>query len=278
MIVQLGHAGRASSQLFGGVQPVSASVNPSFIEDESVVVTTPAGLVRPSPHRALSPLDIAAVVEQYRVAAEHALSAGFDGVEIIAGQGQLVEQFLQNGSNKRTDRYGGSFENRTRFLIEILEAVAGVVGWDRVGVRISPSSTFNGMDDTDPQGLFRYVAERLDQLGIAYLHIIEPRISGADTVTEGQDPIAAKGLGQVFHGPIIAAGGFTPKSAEAAVADGTASLVAFGRLFTSNPDLPFRIELGLPLTPYDRSTFYAFDAKGYTDFRPYAAERAASAA
>jgi N-ethylmaleimide reductase len=266
MFVQLGHAGRATSEALSGVQPVSASVDPEFTGNPNVVVTTPEGLVPPSLHRELDITEIPGIIEQYRRAAENALRAGFDGIEIFSAQGHLVEQFLQNGSNKRTDRYGGSFENRARFLLEIVDAVAGVVGRDRVGVRVSPSSTFNGMSDTDPQALFSYVAKRLDEVGVAYLHIIEPRISGADTVAEGQDVIAAKDLGKVFSGTIIAAGGFTPDSAEETVTDGVADLVAFGRHFTSNPDLPFRIERDLPLTPYDRDTFYGGGAQGYVDF------------
>lgn len=272
MFVQLGHAGRATSEALSGIQPVSASVDPTFTRNPNVVVTTPEGLVPPSPHRALETSQIAELVEQYRLAARNAVLAGFDGIEIFSAQGHLVEQFLQDGSNKRTDRYGGSFENRARLLLEIVEAVASVVGRDRVGVRISPSSTFNGMSDSNPQALFGYVAERLNQFGVAYLHIIEPRISGADTVAEGQDAIAAKDLGRVFHGTIIAAGGFTPESAEEAVAHGVASLIAFGRHFTSNPDLPFRIERGLPLTPYDRNTFYSSGAEGYVDFQAYHTE------
>lgn len=278
MVVQLGHAGRATSDAVAGVQPVSASVDPHFTANPNIVVTTPEGLVPPSPHRALDEAEIAAIVAQYRMAAANALRAGFDGVEVFAAQGHLIEQFLQNGSNRRTDRYGGSVENRARFLLDVVEAVAGVVGRDRTGVRISPSSTFNGMGDTDPQTLFRHVAERLDQAGVAYLHVIEPRISGADTVVEGQDAIAARDLRRIFRGTLIAAGGFTPTSAEAAVADGIANLIAFGRHFTSNPDLPHRIERGLPLTPYDRDTFYSSDAKGYVDFPAYQADPVAAAA
>jgi len=278
MFVQLGHAGRATSEALSGIQPVSASVDPTFTENPNVVVTTPDGLVPPSPHRALEIDQIPAIIGQYRLAAQNALRAGFDGIEIFSAQGHLVEQFLQNGSNKRTDRYGGSFENRARFLLEIVQTVAGVVGRDRVGVRISPSSTFNGMGDTDPQALFGYVAERLDRIGIAYLHIIEPRISGADTVAEGQDAIAAKDLRRVFRGTIIAAGGFTPESAEEIVADGVANLVAFGRHFTSNPDLPSRIKHGQPLTPYDRNTFYSSGPEGYVDFPGYQAEQLIQAA
>jgi len=266
MFVQLGHAGRATSEALSGVQPVSASVDPDFLGNPNVVVTTPEGLVPPSAHRALDTDEIPQIIEQYKAATHNALRAGFDGVEIFSAQGHLVEQFLQDGSNKRTDRYGGSLENRARFLLEIVDAAASVIGRDRVGVRVSPSSTFNGMGDSDPQALFSFVAQQLDDVGVAYLHIIEPRISGADTVAEGQDAIAAKDLGRVFHGTIIAAGGFTPQTAEEAVAEGVADLVAFGRHFTSNPDLPFRIEHDLPLTPYDRNTFYGGGAQGYVDF------------
>jgi len=265
MFVQLGHAGRASSQLISGIQPVTASADPLFLQNENVVVTTPDGLVKPSAHRELDAAGIAAVVEQYRSAALNALHAGFDGIEIFAAQGHLIEQFLQDGSNKRSDRYGGSLENRSRLLLEVVSAVASVVGFDRTGVRISPSSTFNGMSDSDPGSLFRHVAKRLDDANIAYLHIIEPRISGAETVAENQDAIAAKDLRQVFQGPIIAAGGFTPASAEATVNDGVADLVAFGRHFTSNPDLPRRVAQGVPLAAYDRSTFYSGGATGYLD-------------
>jgi len=267
---QFTHAGRATGTGITEVAPVTASVDPVFWTNENIVVSTPEGLVLPSPHRALGTDEVAGIVDQFRVAAVNAKSAGFDGIEILAGNGHLVEQFLHDGSNRRDDRYGGSIENRVRFLIEILDAVTGVWGGDRVGVRISPSSVFNGMGDSDPHALYGYLAERLNEFGLAYLHIIEPRISGADTVDAGEAPVAAMHLRQIFKGPIIAAGAFDPRTAEEAIASGLATLIAFGRPFTSNPDLPERIRLGHPLTPYDRSTFYAFDAKGYTDFPEYA--------
>lgn len=277
-IAQLTHAGRATGTGITEVAPVSSSVDSSFWVNENIVVSTPEGFVLPSPHRALEVDEIRDIVGQYRVAAENAKRAGFDGIEILAGNGHLVEQFLHDGTNKREDRYGGSIENRTRFLTEILEAVTGVVGADRVGVRISPSSVFNGMGDSDPRALYAYLAERLNDFGLAYLHVIEPRISGADTVDAGQGAVAATHLRQIFKGPIIAAGGFEPATAEQAVANDVADLIAFGRHFTSNPDLPKRIEQGLPLTPYDRNTFYAFDGKGYTDFPEYAESKLTEAA
>jgi N-ethylmaleimide reductase len=269
LFVQLTHAGRATSAAFTNEMPVSASVNPEYWENKSVVVSTPNGFTLPSPHRALEVEGICAIVEQFCLAAKNAQRAGFDGIEILAGQAHLVEQFLHDSSNQRTDEYGGSFENRERFLIEILNAVTTVWDADRVGVRISPSSVFAGMGDSNARALYRDLAERLNVFGLAYLHVIEPRISGADTVAEGQGPVASLELGKIFSGTMIAAGGFTPATAEAAVTSGLASLISFGRFFTSNPDLPYRIKNDLPLTPYDRNTFYAFDARGYTDWPVY---------
>jgi N-ethylmaleimide reductase len=271
MFVQVTHAGRATSSAITKVAPVSASVDPTFWVNQSIVVSTPDGFTLPSPHRSLDTQEIKSIVLQFRSAAINAKQAGFDGIEIMAAQGHLVEQFLHDGTNKRTDGYGGSIENRERFLIEILEALIAVWGPHRVGVRISPSSIFNGMGDSNPLALYQHLAERLNAFPLAYLHIIEPRISGADTVAEGQDTVATKQLKQFYNGVIIAAGGFTPETAEATVAEGVANLISFGRYFTSNPDLPYRIENDLPLTPYDRSTFYAFDSKGYTDWPAYEA-------
>jgi N-ethylmaleimide reductase len=274
MFVQLWHAGRTTHIATTGEEPVTASVDPTYWADPEMLVVTPDGFSQPSPHRALEIAEIAGIIEQYRAAAANAERAGFDGVELMAANGHLIDQFLQDNSNKRTDRYGGSIENRARLLFEAAEALISVWGADRVGVRLAPSGTFNGMADSDPRTLFRYVAERLNNLKLAYLHIIEPRIKGGDLIAEGMGPVAAQELGQIFKGPIIAAGGFEPDTAEAAVANGVASLIAFGRQFIANPDLPKRIKLGLPLNRYDRSTFYGFDARGYTDYPTYEAVEA----
>jgi N-ethylmaleimide reductase len=275
MFVQLWHAGRTTHIATTGEEPVTASVDPTYWADPEMLVVTPDGLSQPSPHRALETAEIAGIVEQYRVAAGNAKRAGFDGVELMATNGHLIDQFLQDNSNKRTDRYGGSVENRTRLVVEVAAALIGVMGDDRVGVRIAPSGTFNGMADSDPRTLFRHVAERVNGLGLAYLHLIEPRIKGDALIAEDMGPVAAQELGQIFKGPITAAGGFEPDTAETAVASGVASLIAFGRHFIANPDLPERIKLGLPLNKYDRSTFYAFDARGYTDYPNYEATEAA---
>jgi N-ethylmaleimide reductase len=275
MFSQLWHTGRSSHfEMTGGEAPVSASVNPAYWEDASHVVSTPSGWVKPSPHRALDIAEIPGIIEDYRKAAERAKAADFEGVELHGANGYLIDQFLQDGSNHRTDAYGGSIENRSRLLLEVVEGLVSVWGGERVAVRIGPSGTWNGMSDSNPQALFDYVADQLNRFGLAYLHIIEPRIKGNVLAAEGQAPIASEQLRKIFKGKIIAAGGFEPDSAEAIVEKGDADLVTFGRYFISNPDLPKRIKLGLPLNDYDRATFYTFDAHGYTDY-PFYSEQAA---
>jgi len=268
---QLWHAGRTTHISITGSEPVTASVDPAYWADTSITVDTPDGFEPTSPHRALETAEIATILEQYRSAAQNAKAAGFDGVELMAANGHLVDQFLQDNTNKRTDQYGDSIENRTRFLAEVVQTLADVWGADRVGVRLAPSGTFNGMGDSDPRALFRQVAERLNDFGLAYLHLIEPRVKGGETIAEAQAPVAAQELSKIFRGPVIAVGGFNPETAEASVANGDASLIAFGRHFIANPDLPKRIELGLPLNPYDRSTFYGYTGRGYTDYPFYEA-------
>ena len=260
--MQLIHGGRQSHvEMTGGVDPVA----PSVVLFEGVALTAD-GFVPVSPHRALGIEEIPGIVEEFRVAAHRARDAGFDGVELHAANGYLVDQFIQDGSNKRTDAYGGPIENRVRFLRETVEALISVWGADRVGVRISPSGEWGGVSDSDPQASFSYVAKVLNDYKIAYLHVIEPRVKGDDTLHEGQGPVASKYLRAHFTGPIIAAGGFDRAGAEAIVASGDADVVAFGRYFSSNPDLPYRFKHNLPLTPYVRSAFWGGDETGYTDF------------
>jgi N-ethylmaleimide reductase len=271
VFAQLWHTGRSShSDNQDGNTPVSASVDASYWEDPNHLVSAPSGWVQSSPHRALDISEIPGIVEDYRKAAARAKAAGFDGVELHAGNGYLPDQFLQDGSNKRTDSYGGSIENRSRFLLEVVEAVTSVWGGDRVAVRISPAGTWNHMGDSNPNALFTYVAEQLNRFGLAYLHIIEPRVKGNVTINEGQGPVAAEQLRKVFKTKIIAAGGFQPDTAETTIENGIADAVAFGRHFVANPDLPLRIKEGLALTRYDRDTFWTFDSVGYNDY-PFAA-------
>ena len=270
MFAQLWHTGRSSHvEMTDGETPVSASVDPAYWQNPTHLVSAPSGWVQPSPHRTLLVTEIPGIVEDYRKAAERARDAGFEGVELHSANGYLIDQFLQDGSNKRTDEYGGSIENRSRLLLEVVGALASVWGGNRVAVRIGPGGTWNGMSDSNPQALFAYVTDQLNHFGLAYLHIIEPRVKGNVVIAEGQAPIASEQLRKIFKGRIIAAGGFEPDTAEAIVEKGDADAVAFGRHFVSNPDLPRRIKEGLKLTDYDRDTFYTFDAYGYTDYPFY---------
>jgi N-ethylmaleimide reductase len=265
MLLQLWHVGRvAHVDMTGGETPVG----PSVVPFEGVAYTK-NGWVPVSPHRALQIEEIPGVIEQYRQGARRAKAAGFDGVELHSGNGYLLDQFLQDGSNQRTDAYGGSAENRARLLLEVTAAAVSVWGSDRVGVRMSPSTKFNGMSDTNPDATFGYAAEQLNRFGLAYLHLIEPRIKGNVLIEDGLPPVAAAQMRKIFKSKIIAAGGFEPDTAEAIVEKGDADLVAFGRHFIANPDLPKRIRLRLPLNPYDRKTFYGGDAHGYTDYPFY---------
>ena len=274
IFLQLYHAGRQShSQLQpDGGQPVAPSAVP-----HGGVAYTEAGWIPNTPSRALTLTEIAGLVESFRRAALRGKEAGFDGVELHAANGYLFDQFLQDGSNKRSDSYGGSFENRARFLLEVTEAVISVWGSDRVAVRLGPSGSWGDMSDSDPEGLFTYVAEKLDAMKLAYLHLIEPRVLGnVDDASKDQNPVAAQLIRQHYHGVIIAAGGFKRDTAEAILQAGDADLVAFGRDFIANPDLPERLLKGLPLNPYDRPTFFGGTEIGYTDYPFHAGEALAA--
>jgi N-ethylmaleimide reductase len=266
IFLQLWHVGRQSHT---DLQPNGdAPIAPSAIPAEGLAYTK-NGEVPFSAPRALALHEIPAIIGEFRAGAERARRAGFDGVEIHGANGYLPDQFLQDGSNTRTDAYGGPVENRARFLLEATKAAVSVWGADRVGVRIAPSGTYGSMSDSNPRVTFGYVAEQLDRLGIAYLHVIEPRIKGIELIVKGQAPAAAQHLRPRFSRSLIAAGGFAKDTAEAILGAGDADLVAFGRYFISNPDLPERFRRGLPLNPYDRATFYGGDAHGYTDYPAY---------
>jgi N-ethylmaleimide reductase len=263
---QLFHVGRQSHQ---SLQPNNAlPIGASVVEFEDFVYT-PTGWLPADLNRALETEEIKGLVNDYKNAAIRAKEAGFDGVELHGANGYLVDQFLQDGSNKRTDIYGGSIENRVRFMLEIVEAMVSVWGADRVGVRVGPSGTFASMSDSDPIALFGYAAEQLNKFGLAYLHIIEPRIKGAVEEVEGLEPVASMHLRKIFKGTIIAAGGFDKEKANAIIEKGDADLVAFGRHFIANPDLVYRLKNNLPLNAYDRDTFYGGDAHGYIDYPTY---------
>lgn len=216
--------------------------------------------------RALETNEIPGIVEQYRQGAKNAQAAGFDGVEIHSANGYLLDQFLQDGSNHRNDEYGGSIENRARLLMEVTASVTQVWGADRVGVRLSPSGTFGDIHDANPEALFSYVVNVLNRFGLAYLHLVEPRVDGNVTLEENSTRMTSGFFRPIFHGTLLSAGGYDRDRGESVLAAGEADLIAYGRLFLANPDLPQRFALNAALNEWDRSTFYGGTEKGYTDY------------
>jgi N-ethylmaleimide reductase len=268
IFLQLWHVGRVSHSSFqpGGALPVAPSA--IAIGQDLKTGTADGKAVHYETPRALETLEIPGIIDAFRQAAKNALAAGFDGVEVHGANGYLLEQFLQSRSNQRTDQYGGSIENRARLLLEVTQAVVEVWGADRVGVRLSPYGIANDSGEPDPMPLYTHVVEKFNPMGLAYLHFIEPRSSGAGRaeVNWQNVPSAMVLFRPIWKGKLIAAGGFTGETAEAAIAQGHADMVAFGRIFISNPDLPRRLQRGFPLTPYDRKTFYGGEEAGYTDY------------
>jgi N-ethylmaleimide reductase len=264
--LQLWHMGRLSHpshQPDGGL-PIA----PSAVAAKGEVTTADFKRVPFPTPRALETQEIPALVKRYAQAASNAKAAGFDGVEIHSANGYLLEQFLQARTNQRTDAYGGSVANRCRLVLEVTEAVAAVWGAGRVGIRLSPYGIANDSGEDDPMPLYSHLIQSLDPLGLAYLHLIEPRASGAgQREVDHQDvPSAARLFRPMWRGRLIAAGNFRQDNAQAMLAAGEADAIAFGRLFTSNPDLPERLRTGAPLTPYNRATFYTRGPEGYVDF------------
>jgi len=272
IFLQIWHVGRVSHSSFqpGGALPVAPSA--VAITGNGMLAMTADGKVVPyETPRALETGEVKQIVEAFRQAAANAMKAGFDGVEIHGANGYLIEQFLQSHTNLRTDRYGGAIENRARLLLEITQAAIDVWGADRVGVRLSPYGVANGSGEPAPMPPHTHVIEALDRLGLAYLHFIEPRSSGAGRaeVNHQNVPAAMVLFRPIWRGVLISAGGFTGETAEAAIADGHADAIAFGRIFIANPDLPRRLRHGFPLTPYNRATFYGGEEVGYTDYPVY---------
>jgi N-ethylmaleimide reductase len=261
IFLQLWHVGRISHPSLqpDGVLPVA----PSAIRPEGQAFTETGFQPFVAP-RALETDEIPEIVEDYRRAARNALDAGFDGVEIHGANGYLIDQFLRDTSNKRTDRYGGSRENRARFLLEVAEAVVAVWGGERVGIRFSPLTPAAGLGpDSTAEATYSYAVERLGALGLAYIHIIEGVTQGPREVANGFDPQI---LRRLFKGRYIANNGYDRALALDAVRQGRADLIAFGRPFISNPDLVERLRRGAPLTEPTRETFYGGGAEGYTDY------------
>jgi N-ethylmaleimide reductase len=265
IFLQLWHGGRMSHSDLqpNGEQPIG----PSAIEHDGVAFTH--DWVPSTPNRAATVAEIHAIVNDFHNGAENAKAAGFDGIELHGANGYLIDEFLQEGSNKRTDEYGGSIPNRVRLLLEVVTQMVAVYGGNCVGVRLGPSGTWGGMSDSDPVALFTYAAEQLNQFDLAYLHLIEPRVFGNVDRDDLVVPVAAAQLRQVFKGPIIAAGGFQGDDAAAIIERGDADMVAFGRHFIANPDLVKRLREGLQLNEYDRPTFFGDTAAGYIDYPFY---------
>ena len=265
--MQIAHNGRNthSSLMPDGEPPVAPSAIPPTIpaltkDFQQVPAETP---------RALESSEIDWIIGSFRQAALNAMDAGFDGVELQGANSHLIEQFLEDGTNQRKDKYGGSKENRARFLFEIVDEVTTAIGADRLGVRLSPFGQYGGIHDSNPLQLFRFVIGELSKRRIAWLHLIEARgseIGLTDELHENARNNAAL-FRPAFDGPLLSAAAYTPKSAAEAIEKNYADAVAFGRLFIANPDLVERIKNDQPLNSPDRSTFYGGGTHGYTDYR-----------
>ena len=265
IVIQLWHVGRIShsSLLPGGAAPVSSTAKPAngktYIEGGFAEVSAP---------RALTVAEIAATVEDYRIAARNAIAAGFDGVEIHAANGYLIEQFLRDSVNDRTDEYGGSIANRSRFLLEVARAITAEIGGGRTGIRLSPITPANDIgQDSDAQALFTHVIAQLAPLGLAYCHVVEGATGGPrDLSDQGVAPFDYAALKALFPGAWMVNNGYDRQMALDVVESGAADLVAFGKPAISNPDLTRRLQQGAELTPVDFKKLYGGGAEGYTDY------------
>jgi N-ethylmaleimide reductase len=260
IFLQLWHVGRISHPSLqpGGALPVA----PSALQPPGQTMTTQGMQPFVTP-RALETHEIAGVVDDYRRGAANAKTAGFDGVELHGANGYLIDQFIRDKTNRRTDRYGGSAINRARFLVEVTEALVGVWGGDRVGVRLAPTNPFNDIADSNPAATFAVAVGELKRFGLAYLHIVEPLPS--DPVAAGERPDIGF-FRRIWPGTLMGNKGYDLARANAAVRDGIVDLVSFAALFLANPDLPERFRRGAALNPPDRATFYGGGEKGYTDY------------
>jgi N-ethylmaleimide reductase len=262
IFLQLWHVGRISHPALqpGGALPVA----PSAIAPKGQAWTLDGMKPYVTPH-ALEVAEIAGIVEDFRRGARYAREAGFDGVELHGANGYLIDQFLRDGANRRSDAYGGSAENRARFLIEVTEAIVAEWGAARVGVRLSPTNPYNDIADSAPAATFAVAVGALACFGLAYLHIVEP--GGSDPIAAGEMP-DLKFFRKLWPGVLIGNKGYDLERANAVVADGTADLISFATLFLANPDLPERFRRGGPFNSPDRKTFYGGTALGYTDYPP----------
>lgn len=264
IFVQLWHVGRISHRSMqpGGKLPVA----PSAIAASGKLFTGD-GMKDFEAPRALETDEIPEIVEYFRLGAQNAKAAGFDGVEIHGANGYLLDQFLEDSTNQREDNYGGSIENRARLLLEVVDAAVEVLGKNRVGVRLSPAGAFNSMNDSDPAKTFAYAAEQLNNRGIVYLHVIEPDSQNVGFYrVDGAAASPTKHLRTIFKNTLITAQGYDFASGSAVIERGDADLVAFGKLFIANPDLPERFKTGAPLNEPNVPAFYGGDERGYIDY------------
>ena len=264
IFLQLWHCSRASHSAFHNGEP---AVAPSAIKLNAEYLHTPDGKKDPEVPRALDTDEIPQIVDDYKQAARRAKEAGFDGVEVHSANGYLLDEFLQSKTNQRTDRYGGSLENRFRFLNEVVNAVTEVWPANRVGVRLSPNGNYNDMGSEDYREAFTYYASQLDKVGLAFLHVLDGVAFGFHELGE---PMKLDEFRKIFSAPIIGNCGYTQETAETAIQKGNADLIAFGRPFISNPDLVERFRNGWPLAAdAEIGAWFSFEKEGYTDFEFY---------
>lgn len=261
---QLWHVGRISRPELqpDGQQPVAPSaIKPrgaqTFVDEKS-------GMLDILEPRALAAEEIPGIVEQFRQGAINARRAGFDGVEIHGANGYLIDQFIRSQSNQRTDEYGGSIDNRLRFPLMVVDAVADVWGVERTGIRVSPTGTFNDMHDDDPAATYGAFAKELNHRGIAFIEVVEDSFQG--NASNGRPEAVIRSIRENFKGSYIANGNYSAEEAQQRIASGFCDLVSIGRLFIANPDLPRRFREGAPLNDFDPGTFYTGDEHGYTDY------------
>ncbi|KAJ4713764.1 12-oxophytodienoate reductase [Melia azedarach] len=260
---QIWHVGRVSNKDFqpNGQAPISSTDKPL----KPQLRANGVDVARFTPPRRLRTDEIPQIVNDFRIAARNAIEAGFDGVEIHGAHGYLIDQFMKDQVNDRTDQYGGSLENRCRFALEIVEAIANEIGADRVGIRLSPFANYMESGDSNPEALGLYMAESLNKYNILYCHMVEPRMKTVGEIFEC--PHSLLPMRKAFKGTFLVAGGYDREDGNKAIAEDHADLVVYGRLFLANPDLPRRFELNAPLNKYNRETFYVSDPViGYTDY------------
>jgi len=271
IIMQIAHNGRNSHS---SLRPDgSLPVAPSAIVGNIPALTRDFQQVEAELPRALETAEIPIIVGAFRQAALNAIEAGFDGVELQGANSHLIEQFLEDGTNTRTDKYGGSLENRCRFLLDIVAEVSAAIGVDRLGVRLSPFGQYGGIHDSRPSELFSFVIKELNQRHLAYLHLIEARGSEIGLTDELHENAVNNAVlfRSAFNGPLLSAAAYTPESAAVAIEQKHADAIVFGRLFIANPDLVERIEGNQALNTSDRSTFYGGGEHVYTDYKTFGA-------